>query len=58
MRAAAIYNTTREVLGLAAAEGVPPSVAADRLAERRITAVGRLRSVWLPRVRPARPVYA
>ena len=30
----------------------PPSVAADRLAERRMTEVGRLRSVWLPALTP------
>jgi valine dehydrogenase (NAD+) len=33
----------------AAEDGIPPSVAADRLAERRMTEVGRLRSVWLPK---------
>jgi valine dehydrogenase (NAD+) len=42
-RATGIYATTRRVLELAAAEGVPPVVAADRLAEERIRAVGRLR---------------
>jgi len=47
-RAAGIFETTHNVLALAAAEGVPPSVAADRLAERRMAAVSRLRSVWLP----------
>ncbi len=47
-RATLIFDTTREVFALADAEGVPPSVAADRLAERRMTEVGRLRSVWLP----------
>ena len=49
VRAAGIFDTTRDVLALAAAEGVPPSIAADRLAEQRMAAVGRLRSVWLPR---------
>jgi len=48
LRATGIFDTTRDVLALAASEGVPPSVAADRLAERRMTAVGRLRSLWLP----------
>ncbi len=47
-RAAGIFETTQRVLTLAAAEGVPPSIAADRLAEQRMAAVGRLRSVWLP----------
>ncbi len=46
--AAAIYATTRAVLRHAAEEGVPPAVAADRLAERRMTEVGRLRGIWLP----------
>ena len=48
VRAAKIYDVTREVLLQAARDGIPPSVAADRLAERRMTEVGRLRSVWLP----------
>ena len=47
-RAARIYDTTRDVLAFAATEGVPPALAADRLAEQRISQVGRLRGVWLP----------
>lgn len=47
-RAAGIYDTTLRVLELAAADGVPPAIAADRLAERRMREVGRLRGVWLP----------
>jgi valine dehydrogenase (NAD+) len=47
-KAAGIYQTTKRVFGLAADEGVPPAVAADRLAERRMADVGRLRTVWLP----------
>ncbi len=43
LRATRIYDTTREILRLADAEGVPPAVAADRLAERRMAEVGRLR---------------
>jgi valine dehydrogenase (NAD+) len=46
-RAAGIYDTTRRVFALAAEDGVPPAVAADRLAERRMTEVGRLRGIWL-----------
>jgi valine dehydrogenase (NAD+) len=46
-RAAGIFATTRKVFDLAEDEGVPPAVAADRLAERRIAEVGRLRSLWL-----------
>ena len=47
-RAGRIYDTTRRVLTLAREEGVPPAVAADRLAERRMAEVGRLRGIWLP----------
>jgi valine dehydrogenase (NAD+) len=47
LRATRIYDTTREILRLADAERVPPAVAADRLAERRMTDVGRLRSIHL-----------
>ena len=46
-RAARIYDTTRKILALAGEEGVPPAVAADRLAERRMSEVGRLRGIWL-----------
>ena len=45
--AARIYRTTREILQLADVDGVTPAVAADRLAERRIAQVGRLRSIHL-----------
>jgi valine dehydrogenase (NAD+) len=45
MRATKIYDTTRQLLELAAAEGVPPAVAADRMAERRMAEVGRLRAI-------------
>jgi valine dehydrogenase (NAD+) len=48
-RAAQIFGTTREILAAADADGVPPAVAADRLAERRITEVGRLRGIYLGR---------
>jgi valine dehydrogenase (NAD+) len=46
-RAERIFETTLQVFALAQAEGVPPAVAADRLAERRIAEVGRLRGLWL-----------
>jgi valine dehydrogenase (NAD+) len=46
-RATGIFDTTARVFALARAEGVPPAVAADRLAERRMTEVGRLRGIWL-----------
>lgn len=48
-KATKIYDTTREIFQLATDDGVPPAVAADRLAERRITAVSRLRDVYLGR---------
>jgi valine dehydrogenase (NAD+) len=46
-RAANIFATTRKIFLIADEEGVPPAVAADRLAERRMSEVGRLRSIWL-----------
>ncbi len=46
-RATRIFDTTREILGLARTEGVPPAVAADRMAERRMADVGRLRMIHL-----------
>jgi len=45
--AAKIFDTTQQVFAIAADEGVPPAVAADRFAERRMAEVGRLRSVYL-----------
>ncbi|MDP9436957.1 MAG: valine dehydrogenase [Actinomycetota bacterium] len=47
-KAARIFDTTLEVFRSAEADGVPPAVAADRRAERRMADVGRLRSVLLP----------
>ena len=41
----AIFDTTKAVFALAEADGVPPATAADRLAERRMAEVGRLRSI-------------
>jgi valine dehydrogenase (NAD+) len=46
-KAAGIYDTTLQIFRLAADEGVPPAVAADRLAERRMAEIGRLRGFWL-----------
>jgi valine dehydrogenase (NAD+) len=48
-RAARIYDTTLEILRLADSDGVTPAEAADRLAERRMADVGRLRTILLPR---------
>ena len=45
--AAKIYDTTKQVFAIAAEEGVPPAVAADRFAERRMAEIGRLRGLYL-----------
>ena len=42
-----IFATTEKVFAIAESDGVPPSAAADRLAERRMADVGRLRGIWL-----------
>ena len=47
-KAAQIHDTTLQIFRLADAEGVPPAVAADRLGERRMAEVGRLRTVLVP----------
>ena len=47
-KATAIFDTTRSIFAAAAEEGVPPAVAADRLAERRMAEVGRLRGILVP----------
>lgn len=48
-KATQIFDTTLKIFELAAEEGVPPAVAADRLAERRMSEVGRIRAIWLGR---------
>ncbi len=48
-RAAQIFGRTRQILTIADEDGVPPAVAADRLAERRIAEIGRLRGLYLGR---------
>lgn len=47
-KAAEIFATTTAILGAAAAEGVPPSIAADRMAEQRMAAAGAGRPLRLP----------
>ncbi len=47
-RAGHIYDTTSEVFALATADGVPPAVAADRIAERRMAEAAGDRGIWLP----------
>jgi valine dehydrogenase (NAD+) len=44
-RATGIFDTTRAVFERAASDGVPPAIAADRLAEARMRDVGRLRMI-------------
>jgi valine dehydrogenase (NAD+) len=46
-RTTRIFQTTLAVLGEAATEQVPPSVAADRLAERRMATEGTPDRIWL-----------
>jgi len=46
-KAEQIFGTTKRILAMAGQEGVPPAAAADRLAERRMSEVGRLRGIWL-----------
>ncbi|WP_242454423.1 Glu/Leu/Phe/Val family dehydrogenase [Bailinhaonella thermotolerans] len=46
-KASQIFDITRRIFTIAAEEDVPPAVAADRLAERRMSEVGRLRGIWL-----------
>ena len=48
-RASKIYDTTKAVFELARTDAVTPAEAADRLAERRMRDVGRLRGLYLPR---------
>jgi valine dehydrogenase (NAD+) len=48
VRAERIFVAAKKIFALADEEGVPPAVAADRLAERRMAEVGRLRGIWLP----------
>jgi len=46
-RAGQIFSTTKRILAMADSDGVPTAVAADRLAERRMSEIGRLRGIWL-----------
>jgi valine dehydrogenase (NAD+) len=46
-KAAQIFDTAGKIFSLAAEDGVPPAVAADRLAERRMSEISRLRRIQL-----------
>ncbi|MEU9127472.1 Glu/Leu/Phe/Val dehydrogenase dimerization domain-containing protein [Kitasatospora sp. NPDC048540] len=52
-KATKIFDTTLEIFTRAALDGVPPAVAADRLAEKRMREISALRSVLLPGARRA-----
>ncbi|MBD0695358.1 valine dehydrogenase [Streptomyces sp. CBMA123] len=47
-KATKIFDTTLEIFTRAASDGIPPAVAADRLAEKRMREISALRSVLLP----------
>ncbi len=47
-KASRIYDTTKRVLQEAVRDAVTTADAAERIAERRMAEVGRLRGVWLP----------
>ncbi|MFF4418762.1 Leu/Phe/Val dehydrogenase [Streptosporangium sp. NPDC001559] len=48
-KATQIFDTTLKIFVTADEDGIPPAVAADRLAERRMSEVGRIRGIWLGR---------
>ncbi len=48
-KAGEIYDALLRVYAIAQREGIPSFEAADRLAEERLAAVGRLTRTWLPR---------
>lgn len=57
-RATKIFDTTKQILTMAAESGTSPAQAADRVAQRRIAEVGRLRELWLPSTAEPGPSYA
>ncbi|MFE4603640.1 Glu/Leu/Phe/Val dehydrogenase dimerization domain-containing protein [Kitasatospora indigofera] len=50
-KATKIFDTTLEIFTRATADGVPPAVAADRLAEKRMREISSLRTILLPGAR-------
>jgi leucine dehydrogenase len=46
-KAGDIYNTLLRIFELSVAEGVPTYLAADRIAEQRIAAVGKIQQTWV-----------
>jgi valine dehydrogenase (NAD+) len=47
-KAAEIFATTAQIFAMATADGVPPSIAADRMAEERMSAAATGRPIRLP----------
>jgi valine dehydrogenase (NAD+) len=47
-KATEIFATTAQVFAIAAADGVPPSIAADRMAEERMSVAAAGRPIRLP----------
>lgn len=47
-KTAAIYGHLQRIFAISEAEGVPTSVAADRLAERRISRIAQVRRTYVP----------
>ncbi|MER5641514.1 Glu/Leu/Phe/Val dehydrogenase dimerization domain-containing protein [Kitasatospora sp. NPDC002227] len=50
-KATKIFDTTLEIFTRAVSDGVPPAVAADRLAEKRMREISALRTILLPGAR-------
>jgi leucine dehydrogenase len=46
-RASGIYENTMRVFEISKDQGVPTYQAADRMAEERITTIGRVRRTWV-----------
>jgi leucine dehydrogenase len=46
-KAGEIYQTILSVFGIARRDGIPTYLAADRLAEERLAAVGHLNQIWV-----------
>jgi valine dehydrogenase (NAD+) len=47
-RAEKIFDTTLSIFTMSGRDGIQPLTAADRLAERRMSDIGRLQGLWLP----------
>jgi valine dehydrogenase (NAD+) len=47
LRTMRIFETTGQILAAVEKDGIAPGVAADRLAELRMSEIGRLKGIWL-----------